>query len=495
MRKGHYPAEEHFSFSVDIKDSKDDLANVGISDRETKRDEMREQFIGRIDFVTNLWKEANESSVASFSYEDFKRKTEELSVGLGNTIEDFSSKKDGVFKIKQDINVLIDSIIQEKEVKNKNSNFYTNEVFLNLLIARLSDSRDKLADKLKDSDCEFIYYVTNFLDNLLNKKHAVESLKTDNVQLFLDRLSKLTFENNSRGSSPGFVTENMYAARLIEILKSKINKGEDVLNTIDFGNFDVIFNLGRIEFVHGYVGKEFDFIRSARGFHISKTPIIVIVNDTHVDDINYVIEHERGHNLVSSVENEDIHTAIYSDQFLISLRKNKEAYKENLEAGFVEKGEILVGDHIESMISNLSAEISADARNLVKGYPGMFLVYFKNAIEDVYKYINNNTDTKDEYDKKFDEFVREKITNVIETAKKLVLEMVIYAHLARKHSLEDEFCATLIIMPTSTKYLKRLFEAKLGKVDMDEVKKEIDPNVVFKNAPEWLKPYVSSYFE
>ena len=465
MIKGQYPAEEYYSFKPE-PDSK----------RKTERKELSELFLSRVNYISNLWKEINGEDVLKMSPDDFDEKKEKISSGLNELTEDYQSKKKEIVDIKNNILTLADSIKEEQIKKNNDGKNYANQDKLNLFENKLKGFKDRLLEKIRDSDYEFIYYVTNFLNNLSKKKHIVESLKSEDAQSFLDKL------NNVEDYGLSSIKNNIFVKRLVSIIQKRIEQGDNTLDLVEFGSFDVIFNFNRFDFVNGFMGDEFSEIRIARGLQVTNTPIIIIVRDTDFDA--GVIDHERGHNLIECSENEKIHTAIYTKYFIEKLEEEKINYNKTLDPKPIE-------NHINNMINNLSAEMSADAVNIVKGYPRVFINYLKDVIDNINNYINNN---KEGSNKEFNDLVKKELFKIIESAKKLLVNIVVYAHLARKHKLENEFCSVLIMMPVSSKYLKRFFEMKLGKIDIDEVKKEINHEEVFGSAPNWLKTYTSELF-
>lgn len=498
----------------------DGAADVGVSKSKPRKyferskmiESLREDFLRKIEFITGLWRKIDSKEIAGLSAEEFRKKIKDLSQGLSAFVEQPHQVQAEIINLKQGIYSLRSAIQTEKENQKRLGGFYKNKPVLILLQEKLRVLYKKLNNGLEDENYEFVFYVTSFLDNLYNKKRTTEELKSRNDQigdraeglLFVNRMRNLFCERSLRKTNPNRIIDDNFLRKFTGILQEKVMRGENIFKTIEFGNFDIAFHLNKKDFVKRFSEDEFEDLRSSRGFFVIGTPFIfTIIDDGDDADIDMVIKHERGHNLISATENDEIHTARYAKIFIVGLNDKKKKYIESARVDDVDEIEIKSREYVLSVVDNLSAEISADYDNIINGYPSAFINHFYVFMDKVNENIKSQEDilaedaSKDAVaEKKFLKIVREELERVVAKARSLVLEIVVYSHLARKHHLEDEFKSTLIMMPTSTKYLRRFFELKLGKdaINFDLAKQEINPDEVFAGASDWLKKEARNLF-
>ena len=166
----------------------------------------------------------------------------------------------------------------------------------------------------------------------------------------------------------------------------------------------------------------------------------------------------------------------------------------------IKKAEDIVRSYIRTAINKLNGEISADAKNIVLGYPDAIAFYIRDLIMGLNEYIAEYSSAilpgpENKIKNLFLDIVRDETRIIIAKAEDLFVKMTTYAYIARKYGLEDEFCSALVLMPDSEKYLKRVLSIKLGdKFDFVSANREIDPAKLFVGAPLWLRNGFSKYF-
>ena len=183
------------------------------------------------------------------------------------------------------------------------------------------------------------------------------------------------------------------------------------------------------------------------------------------------------------------------------MRSNGFIFKQLFEDGKIKDAKAVALDYMKSAIHKLNGEISADAKNIVRGYPKTFINYILNLIASLNNYVSESRDETsiniDEANAKnaFLQIVESEIGEIKDKSIDLVVRIVTYAHIARAHGLEDEFCSALVLMPDSEKYLKRVLSMKLDdEFDFELAKREINPDEIFSDAPDWMKAEARKQF-
>jgi len=522
MRKT-YPALEYYAkppaAALEKDSDEDQEVDKGNSDSsfaETKNS-LRESFVKKIDFVTTLWRKIESPEVAELSLSEFKTYLFKLYNDLEEVIPNAHSLQKECNKIMDEI--ATDSSVVEYEAITSSKNGVPNIEFnetMATLEAKLAQARSKLNNRLSNPDFEFVHHFTNFLSGIYLKRTKMDSLedlpKQNDPkiagQLFIRKISSFCFESDYGADSNYPIIVNPKIKKLIDFLRERSSSGENIFDFIKINPYDVCFYLNRKDFNEIYGdsdGDNSDSNGAVNGVRFNKTSIIMIAKDdnSNVKNLERVKRHEQGHNLVGIVGNPDnfnIHNTIYKKTFLNGLRGAGSKFNSLFNEGKKEEAEKGVREYMQTAVNKLNGEISADAKNIVLGYPRVFAKYVDDLILHLNEYVIKYSDSELQGAEKevLDSFlviVREEIEKIKIKARDLFVRITTYAYVARKYGLEDEFCSALVLMPDSDKYLRRVLSIKLGEdFDFVSANKEIDPSVLFADEPNGFKIDSDKYF-
>ncbi len=543
MIKG-YPAEQYYGKpadaieEVDSKaagesgkaegvdgDSKDTIRKTGATpvsiktrDYAMEATELRESFEKKIDFVTDLWKQIENPEVANLPLPEFRRRMLGLLSGLDNVIPNSASlisECEGVMKKIREVSISLEL----EDIKKQRDEGFSDDLRAKLESESIK-FREQLRDRLSDPDFEFLHNCIAIVAEIFLKKTKIEPLREIPNQQnkviagleFCKHLECLNFESEYGYDSGYSIATNENIKRLIEFLNRKISAGENIFDFIKIDSYDICFYLDRKDFDQIYINKANEQRGEVKkitiyGVHFNKTSIIFVAKgdeDRTDEDVERTKVHEQGHNLVgitTNLEGVDIHNTVYRKAFVAGLRSNGFIFKQLFEDGKIKDAKAVALDYMKSAIHKLNGEISADAKNIVRGYPKTFINYILNLIASLNNYVSESRDETsiniDEANAKnaFLQIVESEIGEIKDKSIDLVVRIVTYAHIARAHGLEDEFCSALVLMPDSEKYLKRVLSMKLDdEFDFELAKREINPDEIFSDAPDWMKAEARKHF-
>jgi hypothetical protein len=512
--------EENDEDSGDYFD--DTPASIKTRDYSKEASELCESFEKKIDFVTDLWRQIESPEVADLPLAEFRYRATQMLTDLERVVSNSHNlRAECEKKIKEIREVTV--AIESENIKKKRGEAIP-EGLIDILKSKQVKLREGLRGRLNNPDFEFVHHFLVIISGIYLKKTKIEPLRELPIQQdkaqagleFCRRLESFGFESEYGYDSrcPTAVNENI--KRLLDFLKAKVAAGENIFNFIKIDPYDIVFNLDREDFDKIYISKNFQKKDGKQGqenkdlkvlgVNFPNTPIILLAKgdkDISEEHLRGTEIHEKGHNLIGiteEVEGFDIHNVVYQKSFVNGLRNKDGEFKKLYEEGKSKDAEDVVRKYMRKAINKLNGEISADAKNIVLGYPETIAFYVRELIFGLDQYVAEYSkvvlpEAENKIKNLFLDIVQEETRSMIAKGTDLFVKMTTYAYVARKYGLEDEFCSALVLMPDSEKYLSRILSIKLGdKFDFVLANREINPAKLFAGAPWWLKNGFSKYF-
>ena len=489
MEKGRYPAEQYYSTGRENRSvqSSSSIKNK-LEVRSDKKEKLREKFIERMEYINSIRKFIEGPKVSEMSIDEFEEKIKEIMNSVpGYRSEELESKNKNI----------IDRMMTISDLKSR---LGLNSAELSSYDIRsinedLQEFYNRLNGEIKNPDDHLLACIDNFLISVFAKRKEMSSLSEDlsrcsndiqrssKVLYFLKNYHKFGAFGSKRKQS---IIEDKYVPDLIKLLEEKINKGESVMDIVEIGNYEIIFNLD-----NGLVKDK----KNTLGMSISSSSIIIIFNNDDKEKRKLVVNHEKKHNIADNPFFElGIHNNVYSNELSELISK---LINDNFDYPKLKE----LRELIRGSIKGINGEIVADSESMIDiGYPKAFYFYMKDIINGLNKIIKTKEDelsadtSKSFLNKKIIEILIHEKEEVRKKAVNLFVKFSTYIHLAKENNLTDEFVSIVMIMPDSDKYLKRFFEAKLGrKIDINEEKKNVDVSV-FNSVNDPVEPLVLKYF-
>jgi hypothetical protein len=374
------------------------------------------------DEVINI-KKIKELSVQIHEIDKKLRVKEQAAEELSNRLDD----KGEVLGEKDSISGALDDLQQKvNELYEEINNEYSTQ-------GALIDEREFL---IRNDETLFYNGAIAFSKNLLEKREMIDSARVSyeegDMKTFLDELGVSPFSS----------------------LRSYVQEKTGNLD-VEFLNQDVLIYVTKEETEESFDGKK------NGGWHYANTPVSIIRKDS--TDIDYIVTHEKGHNLAECTESEGVHQVKYFDE--LGVKKLQNSLKRFRSLNSFMKNETLLKNEIlnikktiRSQIKMLTGEISADIENLVEGRISGFFGHFSNTIKGLDTFL---VDVKNQ-EKDLFPTIKESVEQLTEEASGHVRELLFMSNLAKKFDISDKFLAAVLMSPHNTRLVRRVLQEELG---------------------------------